>query len=121
LIRSAAAVVTVNSTAGFEALLYHKPVVVLGNVSYRGYGATIDVTDVHRLPEYIHQALSSPPATWKIDRFLWSMRQASFPGKLYDFSSTNIANVATALQQYCREFGTVALGSEGRQWSLSSA
>jgi hypothetical protein len=97
------AVVTINSTAGFESLLFHKPVVVLGNVSYRGYGATIDVKNVVDLPHKITEALDSPPPDWRIDRLIWSMMQASYPGNLYDFTQKNLKTVAKSIMRRIEE------------------
>jgi hypothetical protein len=120
-ILGAEAVVTINSTAGFEALLYHKPVVVIGPVSYRGYGATVDVDDINRLPEYLHRAVSAPPPAWKIDRFLWSMKQASYPGKLYDFSDANIATLAGSLLNKIAELDNAGQRAGDAVWSSSPA
>jgi len=105
LIKHAHAVVTINSTAGFESLLYHKPVLVLGHASYRGYGATIDVSNINDLPFKIKEALDSPPPAWKIDRLIWSMMQASYPGRLYDFSEENLAKVADSIHKKVQETG----------------
>lgn len=99
IIQQAQAVITINSTAGFESLLFHKPVIVLGPVSYRGYGATIDVTNLAELPEAVKQSLEAPPPKWKIDRLIWSMMQASYPGHLYDYNETNLDSVADAIHQ----------------------
>lgn len=118
-IMGADAVATINSTAGFEALLLHKPVVVFGPVSYRGHGATIDVDDLNRLPEYLHRALTAPPPPWKIDRFLWSMMQASYPGRLYDFSPENVATVAASLRRKIAELVGQAQEAEDVVWSSS--
>jgi hypothetical protein len=105
VIQNAEATVTINSTAGFESLLFHKPVVVIGPVSYRGYGATIDVENVVDLPEKVKAALIAPPPHWKIDRLLWSMRQASYPGRLYNFDPDNITNVAESIHAKIEENG----------------
>jgi capsule polysaccharide export protein KpsC/LpsZ len=51
LIRNANGVAVINSTAGMESLLYHKPVVTFGKSVYRGQGVTIDVTDPYEIPE----------------------------------------------------------------------
>jgi hypothetical protein len=120
-ILGAAALVTINSTAGFEALLYHKPVVVVGPVSYRGHGATIDVEDINQLPAYLHRALTSPPPAWKIDRFLWSMMQASYAGKLYDYSDENVAVLVGSLRRKITELTNTESASKEQVWSSSPA
>ena len=49
LIRSAALVVTINSTVGFEALLFQKPVIVLGDAAYADAGLVGKARDVNEL------------------------------------------------------------------------
>jgi hypothetical protein len=120
-IRGADALVTINSTAGFEALLYHKPVVVAGPVSYRGHGATIDVEDINQMPAYLHRALTSPPPAWKIDRFLWSMMQASYSGRLYDYSDENVTILAASLRRKIAELAAARPQAEEQIWLSSPA
>lgn len=55
LLGASDAVVTINSTVGFEALLKGRPVICLGRAVYSGQGATLDLAD-HPNP---HEALSS--------------------------------------------------------------
>jgi capsular polysaccharide export protein len=58
LLRVADAVVTVNSTVGFEALMRRLPVVVLGQALYAGKGFTHDLDEGSRLGERLSAALS---------------------------------------------------------------
>jgi capsular polysaccharide export protein len=58
----AAAVVTVNSTVGLEALLHGVPVVTLGDSAYRGHGLTTDVDGPAALAEAVPAAISRGPA-----------------------------------------------------------
>lgn len=58
----ASVVTTINSTVGFEALLYNKPVVVGGNAHYSHRGFTFDVSHSDRLisTEELHAFLKNP-------------------------------------------------------------
>lgn len=60
LLEKAAAVVTVNSTVGFEAFLYDKPVVTLGRNFYTAPGLVETVQEIEQLPEALRRALSEP-------------------------------------------------------------
>ncbi|RLA96809.1 MAG: hypothetical protein DRG83_16935 [Deltaproteobacteria bacterium] len=84
LIVHSKAVVTINSTAGFEALMYFKPVIVFGQVFYRGYGVTIDVDSLYDLEWVIKKALESKVPKEKIIRFITTVRKASYDGCLKD-------------------------------------
>lgn len=80
IIANAKLVVVINSTVGWEALLYGKPVVVLGNVFYRGWGVTFDVVDLFDLRKVIVEALESQIPMEKVERFLHMTYAASYPG-----------------------------------------
>lgn len=58
----ASVVTTINSTVGFEALLYNKPVVVGGNAHYSHRGFTFDASRPDRLisTEELHAFLKNP-------------------------------------------------------------
>jgi hypothetical protein len=62
VLRRTQALVTINSTTGFEALMFGVPVVTLGQSFYRGKGVTHDVSDPNELPFAIARALREPPA-----------------------------------------------------------
>ena len=57
VLRRASAMVTVNSTTGFEALMFGVPVVTLGGSVYRGRGLTSDVYDPADLPSALAKAV----------------------------------------------------------------
>lgn len=48
LIKGSLGVIAINSTVGYEALLFGKPLIVLGHEAYRKVG--IDIKDINRLP-----------------------------------------------------------------------
>jgi hypothetical protein len=62
LLRRVRALVTINSTTGFEALCFRVPVVTLGRSLYRDRGATYDIGDPTDLPMALGRALHGSPA-----------------------------------------------------------
>lgn len=82
IIRSSLGTVTINSTAGFESLLYYKPVITFGRSFYRGKGVTCDVTDVAELQKIVRYALQTPVDRAAIERFVFSIIESSYAGDL---------------------------------------
>lgn len=80
IIKKSQAIIIINSTVGFEALHYFKPVIVLGNWVLRGRGITIDVQDLSKLDEAIRTALQKRIEPAKIKAFLFSLKEAMFEG-----------------------------------------
>lgn len=62
LLKRVQAVVCVNSTTGFEALMFGVPLVTLGRSLYRGRGLTLDVVDPAQLPALLAEAVRSEGA-----------------------------------------------------------
>lgn len=56
LIKKSEGVIVINSTAGFEALMYGKPVIILGTEFYMDVGITYDVKDLRELPKLYNAA-----------------------------------------------------------------
>jgi hypothetical protein len=82
LIANAAAIATINSTAGFEALLFLKPVIVFGHAFYRGYGATYDVESLYDLDRVIKGALQKTIVKDTMMNVITAIRKASYNGSL---------------------------------------
>jgi capsular polysaccharide export protein len=97
LIREAEAMIVINSTVGFESLLYGKPVVVLGRVFYRGKGITTDVDQLADLRGAVPRAVENPPDRERIYRFLHACHQATYPGHLTQQTPENLDAMASAL------------------------
>jgi hypothetical protein len=96
----ARAVVTVNSTAGFEALVLGLPVVTLGKSHYRGRGLTYDVTDPAALPEVLRAAVHGPPPDPdRVERLVAYYKHVGLDLSLivFDPSDENAARYASAL------------------------
>jgi hypothetical protein len=82
LISRAAALAVSAGTTGFEGLVHGRPVVLLGNVFYRGHGLTHDVEDVARLDEIVGEALASRPDAERVAEFMARARRATYAGTL---------------------------------------
>lgn len=108
LIEKAQFIVTVNSTAGIESLLYEKTVVTLGHSWYRGHGLTIDVDNFFNLPLAFKQAM-----TFKVDReklyaLLHRVMQIGYPGHPLDGpSDDNVRKVSRAIYRKLQALGLV--------------
>lgn len=73
LIKQSKGVITLNSSVGIEALLYHKPVITLGNAFYNIPGLVTKVTDPNKLPEYLY-VIDQPVNFDLINKFLYYLR-----------------------------------------------
>ncbi len=56
-------VITVNSTAGFEALILGKPVYLLGHVFYQGFPGVISLSNFSDLPQLIREDVPTTDVT----------------------------------------------------------
>ncbi len=81
LIRRAALNIVITSTVGWEALLYERPVVVLGNVFYNDSGLTYRVTDMTSLSDVVQQAMGNEVFDReKLLKFIAAIYWGSYPG-----------------------------------------
>lgn len=108
LIRNSQAVITINSTAGYEALLFLKPVITLGYSFYRGFGLTIDVDNFFDLPRAIKSALTFKPNKKRLYKFISAAMKRTCTGEpSWQNSDENAFNVANALFLKIKKIGTV--------------
>lgn len=77
--KNAAMVCVINSTAGFEALMYQKPVITFGSSFYRGKGITLDVENLYDIPKIINKAKDFKPNWDKILTLFSLWYKNSFP------------------------------------------
>jgi spore coat polysaccharide biosynthesis protein SpsF (cytidylyltransferase family) len=73
LIQNSSAVIVINSTVGFEALTYYKPVISLGNAIYSKKGITLDVKNVGQLKDALMKIHSYEPDSEKINSFIYQV------------------------------------------------
>lgn len=101
LVERAEAVVTVNSTVGFEALLCDRPVVALGRNFYVQDGLVECVHRLDELPQVLRRALQRPVDREARRAFLRYV-QAHFlaSGTYNDFSEPSLAAVADRLRDW---------------------
>lgn len=92
VVRRAAAVVTVNSKAGAEALVGGTPVIVLGDAFYASAPSVARVGALQELPLVLRSMITKPPAVNRDDvaEFFERVWQQSHPGELYDCSPSNV-------------------------------
>jgi len=88
VLRSAEAVITVNSKAGAEALLYNRPVFALGDSFYRDSGLVTSIKALGELKSCLQETGS--PSTEGVNNFLQDVWLASSKGELYDLDEQNI-------------------------------
>jgi len=100
VLAAAAAVVTVNSKSGTEALLYGKPVIVLGNAFYDTCSLVHRVRALADLQAALTLALGEPTKS-SLDHalpFFQSVWDASYAGELYERSDENVATFARSMR-----------------------
>jgi hypothetical protein len=104
LIRRSAAVATISSTVGLEALLYEKPVLTLGRPFYAGYGVTLDADGADGIRERAARLLDFRPEGERVRRFLHAAMRHCYPGApvLVDRSDENALRLATTLDRAAR-------------------
>lgn len=74
ILKDSQLVITINSTVGIEALIYHKPVIILGNAFYNIKGITYSLQDFDDLSTAISYALKNELNHELIDKFLYFLR-----------------------------------------------
>jgi hypothetical protein len=121
LIKNAEAMIVINSTVGFESLLYGKPVVALGRVFYRGHGLTTDVDQLADLPRAAAHAVANPPDMELFYRFLHACHVATYPGHAETYTDENMDLVAAALMQKADKLGVPIGGADTRSSEMRRA
>ena len=93
------AVVSVNSKSGAEALLLDKPVFVLGDAFYRGWGLTTDLDAPGELKPLLRQALACPAGVDETRRaaFFSAVWRESHLGELYVAEPENLDTFVRSL------------------------
>lgn len=95
LLPRAEAVLTINSTVGFEAFLYDRPVVTLGENFYTVAPLVCPVARLEHLPAVLQQALAQPvnrEARRAFLRYVWARLLVA--GSYRDFSAASLQAVA---------------------------
>lgn len=91
-------VVTVNSTVGIEALMFGKPVVVIGNSPYGHPGLVHPVSDRTSLVAGLRSALSWSPDETLVEQYLMFLYFRAFTrGHWRDYSPESLKRVARCI------------------------
>ena len=102
VLRRCAAVTTINSTVGFEALYFRKPVVTFSHSPYRGLGLTFDVGDPYETADVLREALlGDGPSDEELIRYVAFLGRHSFPGTslAWDDGDVNVRRYVDALDE----------------------
>ncbi len=100
LLPRASAVVTVNSTVGFEGLVFGKGVVMLGQNFYRVGGVVYPVLAEDEIASSISKAVHGPPSFQAVSNFLVNCHANYFVrGSWKDFSDESLDNVARRVDE----------------------
>ncbi len=98
LITRAAAVLTINSSVGIEALRYMRPVITLGDAFYNIPGMVRHLEAHESLTEALAETLARPVNTELITRFLCFLRyQYLVPGSYYTTEPSSLRPVVDRL------------------------
>lgn len=99
LISSCRAVATINSTTGFESIVFGKPTIVFGKAFYANKGFTTDIHNLSSLADSIKTALQTPPELSKVVKFMTYVKKCCFPGGIMslDTSDKNVYCITDAL------------------------
>ena len=104
VITQADAVVTLNNTVGYEAIMHGKPVLTLGDAFYSGAGYTRDVTDIQSLPRELKAAVSSDGLSKnEVIEFVHGILRSSYEGTWGDTDEENIKMFADSISKFLNE------------------
>jgi len=100
LIESSEAVITVNSTVGFEALTYYKPVLTVGESLYNVAGVVYHVKSEGEFAGLLAEALSKPVDRDRINKMLYYLYDNYFGhGSWKNHSANSYQAVADKISQ----------------------
>jgi hypothetical protein len=111
-----AAVSTINSTTGFEALFFGKPLITFGHSPYRGLGLTHDVADPFETPQVLFEALRAKPAAQEeVVRLIAFLARTSVAGRplTNDLGDDNLAAYADAIAALAERSAAARSALEG--------
>lgn len=97
VLAAAETVVTVNSKAGAEALLYRKPVFALGDSFYADSPLVMKVQGFSGLARDLARG-HSDVEEGDVERFFQDVWDSSYPGELYEMSSSNLEVFSDSLR-----------------------
>ncbi len=102
LIKLSDIVIVVNSTVGFEAILYQKPVITFGKSIYIDKGLTLDVKAINDLPLLLEKAKNFCPKYEDIALFVKNLMDLSIKGN-FENPQLLVQNLNKYLDIYFKE------------------
>lgn len=104
LIQNSVGVVVVNSTTGYEAILYNIPVISFGTEFYNAYPLVLCVENFRDLPMLIYQALHQKPNNEAmLISFVNALLRASRPGNFGALEEKDIILIVNGILDYSKK------------------
>lgn len=104
VVTHADAVVTLNNTVGYEAVMYGKPVVTLGDAFYSDAGYTQDNTDLGLLTADLTEAVNSAGlGDTEVLEFVHGILKSSYDGTWGDTTQENVEKFAESILNFLSE------------------
>ncbi|MBN2669265.1 MAG: hypothetical protein JXR60_08545 [Bacteroidales bacterium] len=99
IMKKANAIIVINSSVGFEALLYNKAVITLGKSFFRGHGLTLDVNSLYDIEAAIEQAETFQPNRQKLEQFIYKIKKYSLDVNYTDLFNSNEEVINTYVEE----------------------
>jgi hypothetical protein len=101
ILENASAVVVLNNTVGYEAILHGKPVVTLGKGFYTPSALTYNVRNINKLSTIIAKAISERgPGEKDIIEFAHEVIEGSFQGEWGNQNENNLHNLSISIRTF---------------------
>lgn len=102
-IESAACVVVINNTVGFETLYHQTPLFTLGTAFYGDTPASISIDTLEALPEVLAEHLSTPVTSQSAVSSIYSLMEATSEGDITSNEEPNVRTVVESVLQFVDE------------------
>jgi len=93
-ISKAKAIFVINSSVGYEALMYNKVVVTFGRSFYRNNDLTIDINSLYELEGIFDRINKFNIDKDKFYKFIWRLKKYTYPVDVYRTNEINYLKVA---------------------------
>jgi capsule polysaccharide modification protein KpsS len=101
VIKESEAVITLNNTVGYEAIIHGKPVIVMGEAFYDGAGHVWKPESIEELPRALAAALEANGLTEEATlSFAHRIIEGSYPGDWGDRSPENVERLVDSILAY---------------------
>ncbi|MBB2149901.1 capsular polysaccharide export protein, LipB/KpsS family [Pedobacter gandavensis] len=89
IIKMVKGIFVINSSVGFESLLYQKPVVTFGRSFYRGLGLTIDIESLYDIETVFNRIDEFEVPYEKVEQFIYKLMKLTYDIDMYNFNKDN--------------------------------